>query len=159
MALSRIGSFGLVWIALACLAMLAWRRLVVPLETALAVVVADGLALGLKQVVGRERPYVAHPDPEPLMTTPLDLAFPSGHAATSFAGALVLTVAAPAPRRREAAVLFALAAAIASSRVYVGVHFPLDIVGGALLGLAVGAAFCRLVRVRPPARASEDAAP
>jgi undecaprenyl-diphosphatase len=62
-----------------------------------------------------------------------DGAFPSGHAATSFAGATVLSFAFP----KLAPYLYVLAAAVAFSRVYVGVHYPLDIVGGALLGVVV----------------------
>jgi undecaprenyl-diphosphatase len=101
-----------------------------------AVFAADGIATALKQAVGRERPYVERPDPEPLMDTHLDVAFPSGHASTSFAGATVLALSLP----RLAVPLYALATLVALSRVYVGVHYPGDIVGGALLGATVGAA-------------------
>jgi undecaprenyl-diphosphatase len=95
-------------------------------------------------ITGRRRPYVAHPEPEPLVTTPVDLSFPSGHAATSFAGAALLTAFAP----RFAAPLFLIAAAIAWSRVYVGVHYPLDVVAGALLGLGVAAVLLQLKGAR-----------
>lgn len=99
-------------------------------------IAADYLALALKHLVGRKRPYVSSPEPEPLMTTSLDLSFPSGHAATSFAGATLLALLAP----RFAVPLLALAALIAWSRVYVGVHFPLDVLAGAALGVAVALA-------------------
>ena len=59
---------------------------------------------------------------------------PSGHASTSFAGAVVLAALVG----RAAPGLFTLAVVIALSRVYVGVHYPLDIVAGAALGTAVG---------------------
>jgi undecaprenyl-diphosphatase len=62
-----------------------------------------------------------------------DGAFPSGHAATSFAGATLLSFAFP----KLAPYLYVLAAAVAFSRVYVGVHYPLDIVGGAVLGVVL----------------------
>ena len=67
----------------------------------------------------------------------LGASFPSGHAAMSFAGATFLALAAP----RLAPALFVLAAAVAYSRVYVGVHYPLDVVAGAALGAAVGVGF------------------
>jgi undecaprenyl-diphosphatase len=101
-----------------------------------AVVVADLLSFVLKTVTARERPYVRFPEQEPLLHATLDLSLPSGHAATSFAAATVLARFAP----RFAGSLFALAALIAASRVYVGVHYPADVVLGALLGFGVGGA-------------------
>jgi membrane-associated phospholipid phosphatase len=119
---------------LALLAALAWRRpWIFPLVSAGAFL-ADLIALGIKVITNRSRPYVDHPDPEPLLGVALDLSFPSGHAASAFAGATLLAGLAP----RFAAPLFALAVAMAWSRVYVGVHYPLDVLAGAILGAAVG---------------------
>ena len=152
-ALSFIGIAGLVWIALAVVVAIALRRPWLFPFVALAVLLADAVSLGLKNVFDVERPSVRYPEPEPLVTTPTDLSFPSGHAATSFAGALLLARAAP----RLAVPLFGLAAAIAFSRVYVGVHYPLDVIGGAVLGLALATALLPLGRVlrrsRPAPRA------
>ena len=90
----------------------------------------------LKVELERDRPPVAHPDPEPLVRVPATFSFPSGHATVSFACATVLALAVP----RLAWPLFALAGLIAFSRVYVGVHYPGDVLVGAILGVAVGAA-------------------
>ena len=79
------------------------------------------------------------------MRVPQDHSFPSGHAATSFACATVLALAFP----RLAVPLYVLAAAIGFSRIYVGVHYPLDVLGGAVLGIAVAIALRWLVRARP----------
>jgi undecaprenyl-diphosphatase len=136
--LSRIGSLGLVWIALSLAVAAAWRRVTPLLLVVAAVVVADLVATALKLVVRRPRPYVLEPEPEPLLGTHLDLTLPSGHAGTSFAAAFVL--AALLRRRVLVLPLFVLAAGIAWSRVYVGVHYPSDVLLGALLGLAVGVA-------------------
>jgi undecaprenyl-diphosphatase len=75
------------------------------------------------------------------MEVPTTSSFPSGHALSSFACAFVLTRLAP----RLAAPAFALAALIAMSRVYVGVHYPLDILVGAVLGVVVAIALLRLL--------------
>jgi undecaprenyl-diphosphatase len=150
-ALSRLGTFGLLWLLLALVAAIVWRRAEVLLLTAAAVVVADTFAAVLKQVVERPRPYLPFPEPEPLVGTALGYAFPSGHAATSFAAATVLSRAGP----RLAPALFALAVAIAWSRVYVGVHYPSDILAGALLGVLVGGTLA-LVAGRALARPGAD---
>jgi undecaprenyl-diphosphatase len=119
---------------LGLLAALTWRRpWIFPLVVA-GSFLADLITLGIKVITDRSRPYVDHPEPEPLLDTALDLSFPSGHAATAFAAATLLAGLAP----RFAVPLFALAAAMAWSRVYVGVHYPLDVLAGAILGAAVG---------------------
>ena len=107
---------------------IASRRLQVA-YTVFAVVIADVLALAVKAAVERPRPHL-----DPLVRVPTDWSFPSGHAATSFAGATMLSLFFP----RLAPVLYGLAIAIAFSRVYVGVHYPVDVIGGAALGTAVG---------------------
>lgn len=95
---------------------------------AVAVLAADGLAAIVKTLVGEKRPD----DPDPLIVIPHSHSFPSGHTATAFAGATVLAWLEP----RAAPAFYVLAAAIAYSRLYVGVHFPLDVVGGLAIGLA-----------------------
>lgn len=128
-ALSWVGWYGGVWLAIAvCLAL--WRRRGdVLLVTVLAVVFADLTTEALKWAISRNRPAL-----DPLVAVPHSHSFPSGHAAISFACATV--IGAAVPRARPG--LFVLAVLIAWSRVYVGVHYPLDVLAGALWGLAVG---------------------
>jgi undecaprenyl-diphosphatase len=147
-ALSAIGQAGLVWIALAPLLALWARKPVVftTVVTAATVWTADLLALLLKDVFDRDRPYETVPGADPLLRWDVGGSLPSGHAATSAAGAVILTYLIG----RGGLWLGLLAVAIGFSRVYVGVHYPLDVLAGAALGLAVGFAAAGLVRrLRP----------
>ena len=150
-ALSHIGSSGLVWLIVAALAALLWRRPSIILFVVSGYLITAWASLGLRQAIGRERPPHRFPDPPPLVHVPVSDSFPSGHAATSFACAALLAWLTPLPK----VPLFALAALIAFSRVYNGVHYPLDVVGGAALGLAVATA----LRLLAEARRRSDPAP
>jgi len=139
--LSYAGRLGLLWVVIALVLCLFYRRWGLLGLTILAVALADWSAMGLKAVFDRPRPPVRYPEPETLLKTAHDGSFPSGHAATSFAAATIMSFAFP----RLAPFLFVLAALVAWSRVYVGVHYPLDIIGGAILGVLVAIAVRTLV--------------
>ena len=150
--LGTIEKLGAVWIALS-LAVGLWRRWGLRrtcgavVLTALTTFAADALAFGLKDLTSRPRPFEAHPQIHPLYVVHSS-SFPAGHAATAFAGAVLLSALAP----RLAPAFVALAAAIGVSRVYVGVHYPTDVLAGAALGCAVGgvaALALRWARSRP----------
>ena len=128
MWLSRIGSHGLVWLGLGLALALLWRRATPFVLVLLVDAAADGLATLLKVAVGSHRPS----DGAPLIAIPHTDSFPSGHTATSFACATVLAVLVP----RAAPAFYVLALAIGYSRIYIGVHWPLDVVGGAVVGVA-----------------------
>ena len=102
---------------------------------ALALVVASVASGALKAVVDRARPPLDPGGLTALVTLPGDASFPSGHATTAFAAAGV--VALLHPRLRTPAL--GLAALVALSRVYLGVHHPSDVLAGAALGLAIAA--------------------
>ena len=133
---SYAGTYGAVWLLLAALFALAFRRPQVFVWTLVADGVGELVADGLKAAIPRARPHV-----HTLVTRPHTHSFPSGHATTSFACATVLAFAVPRLRLP----LLLLAAAIAWSRVYVGVHYPLDVLAGALLGGAIGIAAIRVL--------------
>ena len=118
--------------------------------TAAAVAIADLTATLLKTLIDVERPSTRYAEPKPLVHAPHDHSFPSGHSATSFAAMTVLCAAVP----RAAPLWVLLAVAIGFSRVYLGVHYPLDVLGGAILGAAVAIALLRLAGARQRSRAA-----
>jgi undecaprenyl-diphosphatase len=142
-ALSVAGRLGLLWIGIALVLCTLYRRWGVLGLTIVAVALADVTATGLKGLFDRPRPPLRYPNQDPLVAVPDTASFPSGHAATSFAGATILAFAFP----RLAPPFYVLASAVGFSRVYLGVHYPLDIVGGAVLGTLIALAL-RFLTVR-----------
>jgi undecaprenyl-diphosphatase len=129
--LSRIGTVGAVWIAIALVLAILRRRPWLLVRVAVAVGVADLLADAIKFAVPRHRPFEPQLGPHERTHS-----FPSGHTATAFAGATML--ASYAPRLRVP--LYVLAVLIGLSRLYNGVHYPTDVIAGAVLGLLVATA-------------------
>jgi undecaprenyl-diphosphatase len=130
----------MVWLLLAALAFVLWRRPPIFVYVLAGVLIADIGSYALREAVGRRRPPSRFAEPEALVGVPNNPSLPSGHASTSFACAALLAWLTPLPK----VPLFTLAALIAFSRVYVGVHYPLDVVAGAVFGLAVATALLLL---------------
>ncbi|HET6848138.1 MAG TPA: phosphatase PAP2 family protein [Gaiellales bacterium] len=97
------------------------------------------IAAGLAALVANAVKYAARrtrPDHLPLLVRPLrSSSFPSGHAASATAAMCALLVVAPG----LAPLWISMALAMAVSRIYVGVHYPTDVLAGAGLGLLVAA--------------------
>jgi membrane-associated phospholipid phosphatase len=130
---STLGEHGAVWLALGAGGALVdgarrerWSRATV------CVGMAYLISTSIKLAIGRKRPVIE--DLPHLMATPTGLSFPSSHSTSSFAAARAYGRLLPGPP------LYVAALAMAFSRLYLGVHYPSDIVAGAALGTALGSA-------------------
>lgn len=129
---TRAGEHGLLWQGL-CLvgAVVDKPRRPLYLRTMRTVMLAYLANIGLKYVVRRPRPQLN--GLPPLSSTVTSLSFPSAHSTTSFAAAWALTGNGGLPK----VPVYALAKAMAASRIYAGVHYPTDIIAGAAFGTAI----------------------
>jgi undecaprenyl-diphosphatase len=132
-AVSFLGSG---WMMLGLAPGLAMRRSRARAIAAIATLTSTSAAVSLlKMLTSRVRPCNAmewcHTLP---IDVPVDHSFPSGHAAGSFAFAVFVSLI----ERRAAWFVFPLALLIALSRIALGVHYPTDVLGGAILGAAIG---------------------
>ncbi len=131
-ALGKAGNNGAAWVAIGLLLALfdgadreAW------LICAALGPIAIGLNYVVKLIVRRPRPTLE--GLPPLGGAPSSLSFPSAHATSSFAVATAMT-------RVDSlgALAFVLAVALSLGRPYLGMHYPSDVLAGALLGVALG---------------------
>ena len=141
-AISRTANHGELWIILAVILLLIRG------QRKYGASVACGLILDLvscniilKPLIGRIRPFAVNGLVELLIAAPTDASFPSGHTAASFAAVFALKTAG-SPLWKPA---LAVALVIAFSRLYLYVHWPSNVLGGALLGAAVGWAGAKIV--------------
>ena len=146
-SITHLGDHGQVWIIL-CLVLLLFKRTRKAGMCGLLALLINLLITNvtLKPLVARVRPYEQFEDLVRLIGRQKDFSFPSGHTSSSFAAAWAIFMMdrpikkiSGATEKTSASLLgmtsMVLAIAIAYSRLYVGVHFPTDVLAGAAIGI------------------------
>lgn len=133
-AVTFLADKGWFWLGVSFLLLLFKRTRVAGAASLVSIAICFCITnLVLKGCVARPRPDAVMDAIVPLIRTPRDYSFPSGHTTVSFAGALVCYRMLP---RRYGIPALVLAGVIGFSRLYLGVHFPSDVLGGFLVALA-----------------------
>jgi len=142
--ITSLGNSGIIWIALTVIMLLIKRTRpvgVMMMFALLGALLVDNIIL--KNLVARTRPYDAVEGVRLLIERQNDYSFPSGHTGSSFAAAVVMFRELP---RKWGVSALVLAFLIAFSRLYVGVHYPTDVLAGLVIGTVLALLSCWLCR-------------
>lgn len=131
--ITSLGNGGMIWIV-------ATIVLLIPKKTRKAGIMSAVALLGsliinnniVKNIVQRPRPFVTFTDLQIIIATPSEFSFPSGHTSSSFAAAAVFYRHLPKKIGLPSVILAGL---IGFSRLYVGVHYPTDVIAGVIMGI------------------------
>ena len=131
--ITSLGNGGMLWIAATVLLMIPKKTRKVGLMSAIALlgslIINNNL---IKNLVQRPRPFRTFPELQIIIPTPSEFSFPSGHTSSSFAAAAVFYRHLPKKLGVPSVVLAGL---IGFSRLYVGVHYPTDVLAGVIMGI------------------------
>lgn len=145
-AITFLGDLGWFWIALGIILLIPQKTrsigIVVLISLLIDILVTN---VALKNIIARPRPFNINNTLIPLIPKPHDFSFPSGHTAASFASAFVYYRMAP---KKYGVAALVLAALIGLSRLYLGVHYPSDVIGGFFIGWICSVAAYHLLKNR-----------
>lgn len=137
--ITKLGDGGIFWIILAAGLLFFKKTRRAGLAMSFALILGLCVTnLTIKPLVARIRPYVAAPSIVLIIPPESEFSFPSGHTSTSFECAFALWL----NHKKAGALALLLAAVIGLSRLYLMVHYPTDVIAGALLGVGIAVVGC-----------------
>ena len=131
--ITSLGNGGMIWIVATILLLIPKKTRKIGIMSAVALL--GSLIINnniIKNLVRRPRPFVKFTDLQIIIPTPSEFSFPSGHTASSFAAASVFYRHLP---KKLGITSVVLAGLIGFSRLYVGVHYPTDVIAGVIMGV------------------------
>ncbi len=133
-----VSDYGVIILGVYVALMLLWeKRRIFPIASACVIsgLLGDFMKDYLKKLVMRPRPFLDVPSLVPAIKPPKSFSFPSGHTTLAFSVAFIISRILP---KRYSIPAFLIAALVAFSRLYLGVHYPSDILGGICAGYVAG---------------------
>lgn len=135
--ITSLGNSGFIWILIAAVFIIIPKTRKTGLTMAVSlIIILITVNLILKPLIDRARPFEINSDilKNILISLPADGSFPSGHTAAAFGAA----TAAFCCNKRTGSILYIMAVLMGISRLYFAVHFPTDVIGGIVIGVAAG---------------------
>ena len=131
--ITALGNGGMIWIGATILLLIPKKTRSIGMMSAVALL--GSLIINnniIKNIVQRPRPFVTFTDLQIIIPMPSEYSFPSGHTSSSFAAAAVFYRHLPKKLGLPSVILAGL---IGFSRLYVGVHYPTDVIAGVIMGI------------------------
>lgn len=151
---TMLGNAGWFWLVLIAVLLIFRKTRKIGLASLTAIVVNFVINnLLIKNLVSRMRPYEAVLGLERIIEKQSEYSFPSGHTSTAFAVSCMILFMLPKEKKWIGIIFLVLAAVISFSRLYVGVHYPTDVIAGALGGFLISLVLYLLIFRRKFGRA------
>ncbi len=139
MLITNMGHYGAIWLVIAFILALRQSSRQQGILALLSILLSGGIAECIKHLVMRTRPFLQMPEIVPLGQPPTSFSFPSGHTVCAFAFTFIIWRTTTGWQRF---LFMFFAVLMAFSRLYAGVHYPTDVLGGIIVAFTCSSLVC-----------------